>query len=676
MELVPGIHHVGSTNASTVAVDLDCHPYLLVDGTDAVLFDPGSVLDYDEVSANIIRLLGSLGKITLIVAHHQDPDICGSLPLFRKMGVTAPIALHRRTKSLVRFYGVGGSFLIVNENHWRYRLASGRVLRFLPAPYLHFAGSFMSFDETSGTLFSGDIFGAMTREPGLFAGDRYFDAMKTFHEHYMPSREILGPVMETLLGLPIKIIAPQHGRIIRGNVRAAIMILKDLPCGTYLAARTAESAVKSRRTVTWPDLVTDILNRLAAQFGVEEVRTLIPDFPFTLDEETLKVTGFNGEPSRLWNPFFEVIHRVKGTYWLTVVEPHLFRLVREYDLPIPEVVVQALMKGITLPVYNSAAQREEGTDLEKRNRSFNSVRDSLIHDTVTDLFNQRFFWSYLEGYFSDRVSPYPFALAYFSIDNLMDINRIHGRNAGDETLRSAGFFLKNAIRPGDDHSVYKLNAPVYAYFLPSVSREEARKRIESVCSDIRYSDLFLEKVTLSAGLVYGNELSRDLSGEKLIRALDQKAMAMLKGAVRQGGATICDKVDDTLTGDPDRKLVMIAETDPAFIRYLKIRLEKLGLRTLEVSDGETAWQKALVHKPDLILSEIFLPKLSGFDLRERLLSDSSLAGIPFVLISFRKSEEDIRVAALLRILFYFHKPVSAAELEGLVQNLLSPVRES
>lgn len=671
MELFPGIYHVGSFNGgSESSQEMECHPYLLIDDQDAVLFDPGSVLDYRDVTENIKRIIGSLDRITLIVVHHQDPDLCGSLPLLRKEGVSAPIALHRRTKSMVRYYGVGGAFYVVNENRWLYRLRSGRIIRFLPAPYLHFAGSFMSFDPTSGTLFSGDLFGAMTRDPGLFAGPRYYDAMKTFHEHYMPSHEILGPVMSGLLEQPVRLIAPQHGRIIRENIREAILILKDLSCGTYLAALPPDHLKPSgRRSISYPGMLTDILNRLAARFGEDVVRSVLPEFPFAVDPETLKVNPEEHDPEA-WHIFFEVLYRVKGASWLSSVEPHVFRLVRECDVPVPRVVGERLAGGTVFPDFTTSLN-PVSSGPEARNQQFSSIKDSLVHDTVTELYNQRFFWSLLEGYFSDRVRPYPFALAHFSIDNLMEINRIHGRTAGDETLRSAGFFLKNMIREGEDHGVFKLNAPVFAYFFPQTKREEARKRVEEICADIRFSDLFLEKITLSAGLIYGEECPADLSGEKLIRSVDQRAHALLRLAIRQGGGTICDHTDDTLDGDPDRKVVLIAETDPAFMRFLKSRLEQSGFRIIETEDGEAAWNKVLIHKPDLILSEVFLPKLSGFDLRERLLTDSTLAGIPFILVSFRKTEEDIRAAALLKILHYFRKPVSAAEIEGVVQNCIS-----
>ena len=45
--------------------------------------------------------------------------------------------------------------------------------------------------------------------------ESYFENMRPFHEHYMPSREILAHGLEEIETLPVKLIAPQHGKLIR-----------------------------------------------------------------------------------------------------------------------------------------------------------------------------------------------------------------------------------------------------------------------------------------------------------------------------------------------------------------------------------------------------------------------------------------------------------------------------
>lgn len=174
-----------------------------------------------------------LEKISLIIAHHQDPDICGSITEFYKNGVTAPVAMHWRTSVLVRYYGIQNESYLVSEHGWQWSFSGGRTLRFLPAPYCHCPGCIMTYDLQSGVLFSSDLFGSLDSTKELFAGPDYPEKMKAFHAHYMPSHEILSPVMRSLMPLDITIIAPQHGQIIRENIPEHIRVLEALECGTF-----------------------------------------------------------------------------------------------------------------------------------------------------------------------------------------------------------------------------------------------------------------------------------------------------------------------------------------------------------------------------------------------------------------------------------------------------------
>lgn len=80
-QIAEGIFWVGS---SEIQSDLRCNPYLLLDSDEAVLFEPGSVLDFEYVLDNIKKIV-PLEKIKYIVLGHQDPDLCSSIPLFEKL---------------------------------------------------------------------------------------------------------------------------------------------------------------------------------------------------------------------------------------------------------------------------------------------------------------------------------------------------------------------------------------------------------------------------------------------------------------------------------------------------------------------------------------------------------------------------------------------------------------
>lgn len=224
------IYWVGDRNANNT---IECNPYLIIEDGEGVLIDPGSTLEYAKIHEYVASLI-SLSRISLMVVNHPDPDIASGIPKFAKAGLVAPIALHWRSSTLMRFYDITNPFYIVNEEGWEWSFHTGRKLTFIPSPYCHFPGSIMTWDKQTATLFSGDLFGTLAHSTEIYAGDDYKERMLSFHEHYIPSHEILAPVMDSLKPLKIERIAPQHGQVITRNIGEYIETLRELECGTYL----------------------------------------------------------------------------------------------------------------------------------------------------------------------------------------------------------------------------------------------------------------------------------------------------------------------------------------------------------------------------------------------------------------------------------------------------------
>lgn len=140
-EIAQNIYWVGGSGQDG---GIHCNPYLIVDGEEAVLIDPGSVLDFEYVFDNVCKII-PLERIKYVVLHHQDPDLCASVPLFEQRGAKFKIITHWRTQTIVKYYGIQSDYYIVNENEFRLILKSGRVLQFVQTPYLHFPGAIATY---------------------------------------------------------------------------------------------------------------------------------------------------------------------------------------------------------------------------------------------------------------------------------------------------------------------------------------------------------------------------------------------------------------------------------------------------------------------------------------------------------------------------------------------------
>jgi flavorubredoxin len=227
------IHWIGFYDQEA---SLHCNPYLLIDRQDVVLIDPGSIPHFPIVMRKIMDLVNP-ADISHIVVQHQDPDVCGNLAVVEDVinRHDLKILAHSNTVRLIRHLGLRSEMLPVDEMGYRMDLSSGRTLEFLFTPYLHSPGAIATHDPATGSLFTSDIFAAVSRDWSLFADGDFLSPMDPFHQRYMPSNAILRRALERFEQLPLQRVLPQHGSILEGDdIRRAIDHLKALPCGMDL----------------------------------------------------------------------------------------------------------------------------------------------------------------------------------------------------------------------------------------------------------------------------------------------------------------------------------------------------------------------------------------------------------------------------------------------------------
>ncbi|ADU96494.1 beta-lactamase domain-containing protein [Thermovibrio ammonificans HB-1] len=216
-----------------------CNAYLIVSGDKRVLLDPGGIQHFEQVKARVSQLIEP-SEVTHIVAHHQDPDVIGSLPLWLKLNPNVTVVTTPRTQVLIPYYGFDRSkvnWLDVSPlDDTMLELEEGALV-FLSAPFLHFPDAFVTYDSRSKILFTGDIFAAIQQRWELVVSDfeEHKNELTYFHVYYMASNKALRHFVEKVRPFPVDAIAPQHGSIIpKEFVGEALDFLEELKCGIDL----------------------------------------------------------------------------------------------------------------------------------------------------------------------------------------------------------------------------------------------------------------------------------------------------------------------------------------------------------------------------------------------------------------------------------------------------------
>jgi two-component system, OmpR family, phosphate regulon response regulator PhoB len=119
--------------------------------------------------------------------------------------------------------------------------------------------------------------------------------------------------------------------------------------------------------------------------------------------------------------------------------------------------------------------------------------------------------------------------------------------------------------------------------------------------------------------------------------------------------------------------VLLVEDDPDIRHLVAWKLTRAGLTVVEAADGFAALDQARRHPPDLVLLDLHMPRMSGFDVCRELRESPGIERVPIIVVSARARPEDVEKAWAAGASDYVTKPFSPRELLILVDAALSRV---
>jgi len=117
-------------------------------------------------------------------------------------------------------------------------------------------------------------------------------------------------------------------------------------------------------------------------------------------------------------------------------------------------------------------------------------------------------------------------------------------------------------------------------------------------------------------------------------------------------------------------LILIVDDNPANVEILKMRLAANNYEIITASDGEAGLAMARDRQPDLILLDIMMPKMDGFEVCRRLKGDPSLPFMPIIMVTAKADSRDVVAGLEAGGDEYLTKPVDHAALVARVKSML------
>ena len=124
----------------------------------------------------------------------------------------------------------------------------------------------------------------------------------------------------------------------------------------------------------------------------------------------------------------------------------------------------------------------------------------------------------------------------------------------------------------------------------------------------------------------------------------------------------------------EKPRILLVDDEPSIVKMVGKRLEVEGFDVLIATDGQDGLTKAQTERPDLIILDLMLPKLNGYEVCTMLKQDARYHQIPIVLFTAKAQDKDEKLGMQCGADAYVRKPFRAQELLEHIRALLGSAR--
>jgi two-component system alkaline phosphatase synthesis response regulator PhoP/two-component system response regulator VicR len=119
------------------------------------------------------------------------------------------------------------------------------------------------------------------------------------------------------------------------------------------------------------------------------------------------------------------------------------------------------------------------------------------------------------------------------------------------------------------------------------------------------------------------------------------------------------------------KKILTCDDEKNIVRLIQVNLERYGFEVVTAFNGNECLEKVKSEKPDLIVLDLMMPEMSGFEVLERLKQDPTTEGIPVIMLTARTQDQDVLRGWQSGVECYLTKPFNPIELITFIKRIFA-----
>lgn len=120
-----------------------------------------------------------------------------------------------------------------------------------------------------------------------------------------------------------------------------------------------------------------------------------------------------------------------------------------------------------------------------------------------------------------------------------------------------------------------------------------------------------------------------------------------------------------------KQKIMVVEDEESLLKLESILLTSRGYEVCSVSNGKDALEQLEKEKPDLVLLDVMLPEMDGFEVCRQIKANPATCHIPVIMLTARKGREDMAMGEQVKADWYITKPFKSAMVIETIQRFLN-----